>query len=66
MLNLFKKPQKKEGNQKSWWERHIAADFSESGHDPRCFDCKEGNDACMKSLRCQVYNEDEWNFHKKV
>ena len=36
----------------TFWKKHIVADFDETGHHPKCFNCNEGNDVCYKDSRC--------------
>jgi hypothetical protein len=32
---------------------HLVSDFDETGHDPLCFDCNDGNDQCVHYPNCQ-------------
>ena len=40
-----------------WWERHICADFSKSGHHDLCFDCNELDNGNCYTAKCPIIIE---------
>jgi hypothetical protein len=37
-----------------WWENHICADFSKSGHHDICFDCNEAENGNCYTHKCPI------------